>query len=653
MIKDIIHRNESATASDSTLEVLHRHFPECFSREGRFDIEKFKARIGQDTAVSKEGYGLSFLGRGYAQLLAATDTTTYIVPDGAHNSLPENAASRNIYISGDNLDGLKHLLKSYARRVKCIYIDPPYNTGTDGFAYCDNFNFTPEELQTKLGIGAEEAARILDMTSRGSASHSAWLMFMMPRLMLARDLLADDGVIFISIDDNEQANLKLLCDNIFGEENFIFSAPRITKRGGKSSDAIALNHDYLLSYSKTSECVLYPINHDDPGFKNKDDFFDKRGFYKLNQTLDYDSLQYSNSLDYPIELDGQTFYPGGSEEAYKERKSGRHDRADWCWRWSPDKFKFGLENGFIEVKTSRNGTRIYTKTYQNANIEEGDNGYYIEYGDRTKALSTLEFTDNTYSNDNATKDLARTMPKKIFDYTKPVSLIQTILDLSVRGSDIVVDFFSGSGTTAEAIMKWNARTGNSVRYIMVQLPEPTKSRSLAEREGFNTIDEIGLCRISRSAKAAIESGNAPADYGFKHYTLKEPSDKTLEMLENFDPTVFFTDNDVLREFGPEAVLETWRVRDGYGFGSESTPVKLDTYTAHLTGKHLYMLDGGLTEDDMVALADLYLGRPDFNPENVVLFGYSFAFTETDMLRRNLVTLSDSMKNLKVNIDIRY
>ena len=145
---------------------------------------------------------------------------THLVPDEEHNSKPENMNSENIYISGDNLDGLKHLLKSYSGQVKCIYIDPPYNTGTDGFVYNDQFNFTVEELSEKLSIREEQAQRILDLTKRGSASHSAWLMFMYPRLLLARDLLKDDGVIFISIDDNEQANLRLICDDVFGEENF-------------------------------------------------------------------------------------------------------------------------------------------------------------------------------------------------------------------------------------------------------------------------------------------------------------------------------------------------------------------------------------------------------------------------------------------------
>lgn len=347
MIKDILNSNEEILPNTKQIEVLKENFPACFNADGSFDIERFKEYLSDKLMVSNEGYELKFLGKNYARLLASIDTTTVIVPDEEHNNKPENKDSQNIYISGDNLDGLKQLLKSYAHQVKCIYIDPPYNTGSDGFVYNDNFNFSAEELSTKLSIDEEQAQRILDLTKRGSASHSAWLMFMYPRLLLARDLLTDDGVIFISIDDNECHNLKLLCDDVFGEENFIAEFPRITKRGGKSSDIIAKNHDYFLMYSKGVKPNLYAIEHNDAAFKYSDDFFGERGFYKLNQTLDYDSLQYSSSLDYPLEIEGETFYPGQSEQLYKERQNGNHDVADWAWRWSREKFKFGCENGFI------------------------------------------------------------------------------------------------------------------------------------------------------------------------------------------------------------------------------------------------------------------------------------------------------------------
>ena len=656
MIRDIIQNNASVTGNERSVELLHRGFPQCFTSAGKFDFDVFQNIVSESVPTANEGYSLHFLGKSYATLVASTDTTTVIVPDEEHNSKPENRNSQNVYITGDNLDALKHLRNSYAESVKCIYIDPPYNTGSDGFVYNDNFNYTSEELQKRLGISESAAERILEMTTKGSASHSAWLAFMFPRLLIARDLLTKDGVIFISIDDNEQANLKLLCDSIFGEENLIGVFPRVTKKGGKSSETFALNHDYVFVYSRETP-KFYPIEHNDAGFKNKDEFFEERGYYKLNQTLDYDSLQYSDGLDYPIELDGMTFFPGGSEEDYYTRKSGIHDRADWCWRWSKEKFQFGLDNGFIVVKKSRNGSRIYTKTYQKASIEDSDKGYFIDYGDRTKSVSTLALTDNLYSNDNATKDLAQTIGKKIFDYSKPISLLQIILDLSVRDNDIVLDFFSGSATTGEAVMRWNAETNNSVRFILVQIPELTKENTSARNAGYNTIDEIGRDRVQRAASNLRKSNPMfSGDTGFKHYTLTEPSDQTFAKLEDFNPNVFFTDN-IVDEFGKATILQTWAVRDGYGLNANITPIKLGEYEAYLCGRHLYFVNPNLGNEDsaapIVALIDKYNNEKDFKPENIVLFGYSFTYTETEALKKNLHPLRDGIKNLKVNLDIRY
>lgn len=604
--------------------------------------------------VTEEGYELRFLGKNYARLLASLDTTTVIVPDAEHNNLPENKDSKNIYISGDNLDALKHLLKSYAGSIKCIYIDPPYNTGSDDFVYTDSFNFTVEELASKLSISEEQASRVLDLTRRGSATHSAWLMFMLPRLLLARDLLSKDGVIFISIDDNEQSNLKLLCDEVFGEENLIGSFPRITKRGGKSSDVIAQNHDYLFIYSKGAAPLLYPLEHNDAGFKYKDSHFEQRGYYKLNQTLDYDSLQYSSSLDYPIIMDGETFYPGGSEEDYIDRQKGNHNRADWCWRWSKDKFKFGLDNDFIVLKRTRNGSRIYTKTYQKAFIEDGDKGYFIDYGDRTKSVSTLELTENIYSNDNATKDVAQTIGKKIFDYTKPISLIMFALDLCVRNDDIVLDFFSGSGTTGESVMRWNAETRNTVRYILVQIPEQVKENTSAQKAGYKTIDEIGQARIKLAVnKLCKENPMFHGDLGFKHFTLQEPTNQSIEKMERFEPQTMFGDKTLVDEFGVPTILTTWLVRDGYGLTPDVKTLNIEGYELYYMDKHLYVINPHLSNAVVASLLDRYQSDAGFNPQNIVIYGYALSWGELQGLKDSLRVIRDGEKNMRINFDIRY
>lgn len=653
MIKDIIDANNNVTVGAKEIEILKEHFPACF-RNGSFDIERLKEYLKDKIHVTEEGYELRFLGKNYARLLASLDTTTVIVPDAEHNNLPENKDSKNIYISGDNLDALKHLLKSYAASIKCIYIDPPYNTGSDDFVYTDSFNFTVEELASKLSISEEQASRVLDLTRRGSATHSAWLMFMLPRLLLARDLLSKDGVIFISIDDNEQSNLKLLCDEVFGEENLIGSFPRITKRGGKSSDVIAQNHDYLFIYSKGAAPLLYPLEHNDAGFKYKDSHFEQRGYYKLNQTLDYDSLQYSSSLDYPIIMDGETFYPGGSEEDYIDRQKGNHNRADWCWRWSKDKFKFGLDNDFIVLKRTRNGSRIYTKTYQKAFIEDGDKGYFIDYGDRTKSVSTLELTENIYSNDNATKDVAQTIGKKIFDYTKPISLIMFALDLCVRNDDIVLDFFSGSGTTGESVMRWNAETRNTVRYILVQIPEQVKENTSAQKAGYKTIDEIGQARIKLAVnKLRKENPMFHGDLGFKHFTLQEPTNQSIEKMEQFDPHSIFGDKTLVDEFGVPTILTTWLVRDGYGLTSDIKTLNIEGYELYYMDKHLYIINPNLSNEVVASLLDRYQSNAGFNPQNIVIYGYALSWGELQGLKDSLRVIRDGEKNMHINFDIRY
>jgi len=218
MLKENLLKNEKVKPNSREIELLKQNFPQFFSKEGKFLLEKFKEMLKmEDVKIDKEGYELKFLGKNYARFLTSTETETVIVPNIKHNEEEINKNSENLYIIGDNLDALKHLLNSYSGKIKCIYIDPPYNTGSDGFVYNDNFEYTPENISEKMGIELEEAQRIIDM--RGKSTHSAWLTFMYPRLVLARDLLREDGVIFISIDDNEQANLKMVCDEIFGEEN--------------------------------------------------------------------------------------------------------------------------------------------------------------------------------------------------------------------------------------------------------------------------------------------------------------------------------------------------------------------------------------------------------------------------------------------------
>lgn len=410
------------------------------------------------------------------------------------------ADSENMIIHGDNLLALKSLLPQYEGRIKCIYIDPPYNTGNEGWVYNDNVN----DPRIKKWLG-----EVVGTEGKDLSRHDKWLCMMYPRLKLLHRLLADDGVIFISIDDNELYNLKMICDEIFGSTNFILQMPRVTKKSGKSADIFAKNHDYVLIYSKTTKYKLNTFEHNDAGFKNKDEYFEERGYYKLNQTLDYDSLQYSSSLDYPLEIDGVTYYAGTSYENYLQRQSGNYKRADWAWRWSLKKFKFGYEKGFIVVKKSKNGTRIYTKTYQNATIIEKNKDYFVECSKRTAPISSLNLSENKYSNDNATKVLTAIFSSKKFDYSKPVSLIEFICKLATDKNSVVLDSFAGSGTTAHAVLNMNKADGGNRKFILIEMCDYAETIT-AERVK-RVIDGYG-----EEDKAVEGTGG-----GFKFYELGE------------------------------------------------------------------------------------------------------------------------------------
>ena len=626
MIKDIIDKNADVKPNSKKLEALKEYFAGCFTKEGTFDIERFKEMMRDEVDISNEGYSLDFLGKDYANLIASIDTTTVIEPDLEHNSKPENKDSENIYISGDNLDALKHLLKSYAGEVKCIYIDPPYNTGEDDFVYNDNFRFTPEELEKKLSIDEDEAQRIIDLTSRGSSTHSAWLMFMSPRLQLARDLLSKDGIIFISIDDNEQANLKLLCDYVFGEENFVAQFIWEKRVNRENRNETSVRHDYILCYSKepSDERRLkqMPMNEKAlANYGNPDN--DPRGPWK-SDPAHAQAGHGTKSQFYTLVA------PNGKKH---ELPSGR------CWLYTQPVMEEAIKDNRIWFGNDGNGVpRIKT---------------YLYAKDRGLTPETMLFAKDASTNEKAKNYIKELFDGvAVFETPKPVELIN-ILTKMASGNDIVVDFFSGSASTAESIMRRNL-DGLQRKYIMVQWQEKCKEDSEAYKAGYRTIDEIGQERIRRAAaKIREENPLFAGDLGFKHYTLRDVSDDVLDKLEAFDPRVSGFANNILENFGRETVLETWKVNDGYGMNAKVEPVQLADYTAYQCGDHLYLTDEGMSDEAVTALVDKYGEQSDWGPHYVVLFGYSFNFGTTDALKKNLPLLNEGEKQIKINIDIRY
>jgi adenine-specific DNA-methyltransferase len=347
--------------------------------------------------------------------------------------------------------------------------------------------------------------------------HSNWLNMMMPRLYLAKNLLKQDGVIFISIDDNEIQNLTLLMNEIFGEENFIANIVWLNKEGGGSSDSkyFRVKREFIVCYGKSKESVEIigtDISNRDR-YKSEDEFVKERGPYYL-QKLGMGSIQYSESLDYPIETpDGNQVYP-------KDNNSGKQA----CWRWSKEKLKWGLENGFIEIKKdSKDIWTVYTKQYLNCDNE----GNKIERTQRP--YSVIE----SYSSTQASKYLDRLGLKNYFDYTKPNELIQYLIERVTTEDEIILDFFSGSGTTADAVLRLNTKDGLKRKHIQVQLPELTQKDSIAYKDGFKTISEIGLKRVKLVADE-LRKDNTKIDLGLKVLKLSDSNFKQWQQITGKD-----------------------------------------------------------------------------------------------------------------------
>ena len=637
MLKEVMKKNETASANADALAALREHFAGCFTNEGKFDLEAFKSRIRDEVAVTEEGYSLDFLGKNYARLLANEETETVIVPDAEHNAKPENAKSENVYISGDNLDALKHLLKSYEREVKCIYIDPPYNTGSDGFVYNDNFKFKPDELARKLSITEEEAKKLLDFTGRGSASHSAWLMFMYPRLQLAKSLLRDDGVIFISIDDNEQANLKLLCDDIFGEQNYAGCFPW-RKRTAKSDVPFGISQDYewILCYARSDD-FRAAVKGGERKYYETPDFPGRR--WRV-----HDMTKQTTATERP-----------NSNFTIVNPKDGKKYPANPNRTWA-------VTSDTIQEYFSRNEI-VFPGDYDFLNIEKPVLRYW-EDEDRKKdghyfgtAAVSTHLPKTVGMSESGTKEITGLLGK-VFSFPKATDLIGYFIEALYDRTALIVDFFSGSATTAHAVMKMNASETpcGKRRYILVQLPEVCKTGTDAYNAGYKTIDEIGRARIRKAAEKIKQENPLLAqtmDLGFKHFTLAKPSGEVLEKIEEFDPKESaLATQDMLNEFGVGTVLATWMNHDGYGLTREAEKIDLGGYEAYRCDHHLYLVNANFGAKNVKALLEKYETDDKFTPDKIVLFGYSFGWKELEELETNLKKLKMT-RNITAEIDIRY
>jgi adenine-specific DNA-methyltransferase len=475
--------------------------------DGKIDVVKLQELLGDDVADSSERFGLFWPGKKRALRAAQVPTTATLRPD-VENSKDWDT-TQNVFIEGDNLEVLKVLQKHYHNKIKMIYIDPPYNTGKD-FVYPDNFK---EGLDTYLEWTKqvnEEGKKVSSNTETEGRYHSNWLNMMYPRLKLARNLLTDDGVIFISIDDNEASNLMKLCDEIFGESNFVADFIWHHRKSSQNDTDVSLSHNYTLVYARDrSGFRLNPLATDAAKFSNPDG--DLRGPWVADP---FDAPNVRPNLTYPI------LNPVTGEEHLPP--NGRH------WRFSHERYMEALEDK--RVVFGRNGKgRPQLKRFLTEATAKGQNPFTIwshvdTATEGTRALMSL--FDG----------------RKVFDTPKPVGLVKEILKLGSSTAGIVLDFFAGSSSTAHAVMAMNAEDGGNRKFVMVQLPEPTPEDSEARTAGFGTIAEISRERIRR-AGAAIVSEQAeqlgerevPLDVGFRAYKLAESNFVKWRVSSDVEP----------------------------------------------------------------------------------------------------------------------
>lgn len=628
---------------DSRIEMLKINFPECFDRNGNFNLQKFDETINPSIKTFKDSYGINWLGKSYAKRLTSVPISTVLQEDLEHNSQEINKNSENIYIKGDNLEVLRHLSSAYSNKVKLIYIDPPYNTKNGEFIYNDNREFSEKELGMMVEeeiISDGEKNRILEWTDKKSSSHSAWLTFMYPRLYLARKLLKDDGVIFISIDDNENAQLKLLCDEIFGEENFIAIFPW-KKRSAKSDVPFGVSQDYewILAYTKKNFIAGLEFGRK---YYSSDDYPNDRWRLSDLTTQKVEADRPNSAFDL---VDPKT----GKIYKYNPNR---------LWGITKDTFEDYYSKGKIVFPDDYDFLNTTIPSYRV--FESEDKKKALEkYGSLNpiKAMST-HLEKSVGMNTNGNKEIIELLNKKVFSYPKPSSLIEYLISSIPQKEYIVLDFFSGSGTTAHAVMQLNANDEGNRKYIMVQLEE-----ELAEgTEGYKycidnnlptNITSIGIERIKKSAEKIKKEKNADIDYGFKIYSIKDVPNKLI-LDDSFDPTVkTLFEKNLLTEDEKNALLTTYKVFDGNLLSENIKSLFIGENEVYLIQDILYILNEIRSENFVKELLEKIDKDKEFIVNRIVIYGYE----STDGKFRKELTENiksyNNKKNATINVEVRY
>ncbi|MCT7586600.1 site-specific DNA-methyltransferase [Aliarcobacter butzleri] len=571
---------KSMNIIEQNIEKLKEIFPEVFS-EGKIDFSKLEEELGFFKEKSDERYNFTWNGKSEAKKIALTPSTGTLRP--CKEESKDWDKTQNLYIEGDNLEVLKLLQKSYHKKVKMIYIDPPYNTGKD-FVYKDNFRDNIKNYLEITGQVDSDGNKLSTNSETSGRYHSDWLNMMYPRLKLARNLLKDDGVIFISIDDNEVSNLRKLCDEIFGEDNFISNISRVMKTGGNKGRYFSPNIDYILVYAKnllhtkefrgqiSDELIQKVYNQVETEGIKKGEKYRIMGLYQAGLDIRANQRYWIQCPDGTFVIPKGVNFPLTINNGEKIKPT----KEDGIWKWIFEKYLEELEKGNIIFKRTEtsslvdeNGNQskwnIYNKIWLNDRLEDG-----------RVPVNLIDKMENRHSS-------AELKTLEIpFDFAKPTELIKYLMTIvGLEQNDIVLDFFSGSATTGHSTIKYNSEDEKNIRFILVQLPE------LTDNKEFPTICEIGKERIRRAGeKVKSESGKDDLDIGFKVLKLDSSNIKSWDSdFENLETNLLDAVENIKSDRNEEDLL--YEILLKYGLD-----LTLPIEEKEVNGKKLYNIGFG-------------------------------------------------------------
>ncbi len=566
---------ESMDIVAENIEKLKEIFPDVFS-EGKVDFDALEATLGKYVETREERYSFTWNGKAQARRIAQTPSTATLRPR------PEESkdwdTTGNLYIEGDNLEVLKLLQKSYHKKVKMIYIDPPYNTGKD-FVYKDNFRDNLKNYLEVTGQLDGEGNKLSTNSDTSGRYHSDWLNMMYPRLKLARNLLRDDGVIFISIDDNEVSNLRKLCDEIFGEGNFYASFVWQRRSGSMdSTDGTSTDHEYVLCYGKKKD-RLKGLKRTFEKYKNPDN--DPRGPW-IADNLSAGKAGGDVYYEITDPETGNTFLP----------PKGRY------WPYSPTTMKEKILEKRIIFPKEKPG-RPMLKRFQNEAMSD-----YLPVSSLMRNFTEKSLPSNVLTsalNTRGTSEVQTLFQNKVFTFPKSIILLESLMSQVIErlDSDIVFDFFSGSATTAHAVMDLNSKDGGNRKFVMVQLPEAVDDNSESYKAGYPNICEIGKERIRRAGELIKkESGREDLDIGFKVLKLDSSNIKEWDATTaNLEQSLFDAIDNIKEDRTTDDLL--YEILLKYGLD-----LTLPIEELELCGKKVYVIAFGslvICLDDAITL----------------------------------------------------